>query len=98
MCIILCILSRKTNTYFKKKINVKGIKKELGNLNPYTFTFLHFFITSNYKLIFFFFIPQAYWNKSATLTSDLENIYKNTLFQVLRESFHVIQTRSSSFS
>lgn len=79
MCIILCILSRKTNSYFKKKINVKGIKKELRNLNPYTSTFLpllvksyKLLVTSYYKVIFFF-NPQAHWIKSATLTSGLEN-------------------------
>lgn len=44
---------------------------------------------SNYKN---FFLSQPHWNKSATLTSGLENIYKDILFKFPQESFHDIQT------
>lgn len=89
MCIILCILSRKTNTYFKKKINVKGIKKNSEVCTHTLLCFCHFFIISNYKLMFFK-NPQAYQNKSATLTSGLENIYKKHFTSVPQKviSYH----------
>lgn len=84
MCIILCILNRKTNTYFKKKFNVKGIKKRTQKFKLIIFTFLLQVIMK--RFFFFFSNPQAHWNEPATLTSGLENIYKSTLFHFPKES------------
>lgn len=69
-------------------MNVKGIKKnELGNLNPCTFTFIHFFITSNYKLIFLH--SMGLLEQVCQFNIGLENICRNSSFQLLKESDHV---------